>query len=165
MDRFLRLKKLILKLHEKIIDSKNVVMLWDFLYIVIIELNSYILLIYNNRQESKMIYVICAMAAAYVTILLTIFIKFEKGNQRRKVLYFTRKIFRIIYTVVYLTIIMLHLIRMGPFEAISNEEKIAIIYNIVMFVLILMIGTISFWWKKALNMILKLNICVESKNG
>jgi hypothetical protein len=151
----IRLWDLIIKLSEGFIKSKKEIMLWDLLYIGVIGLNSYILLIYNNRQEPELIYVICAAAAIYVVTLILLLIKLRRHKRRREILYSIRKIFRIIYTAVYLTIIMLHIIRMGSFETISNEQRIALIYNISMFFIIAAIGTSSFWLKKVIKKVLK----------
>lgn len=129
--------------------------LFDILYIGVIGLNSYILLIHKNQNEEKLIYVICAAAFSYVLTLIILLIKLRKKKKLRETLYLTRKIFKVIYTILYLTIIMIHLIRLSSLEEVSNGQMIVIIYNIVMFIIILLINIISFWWRKVLNMILK----------
>lgn len=155
MKWFTKLQKSIVHLYKKFSTSKKSLILWDILYVGFIGVNSYILLIYNNSNEPKMMRVICAMTVAYVTSLITILIKLREDKKLRKILYLTNKIFRLIYTATYLTIIVLHLIRLGSFKTISSFQSGAVIYNIIMFFFIAIIGTSSLWWKKALNAIIK----------
>lgn len=150
---FDKYRKLLCEFPGRFVFLKRLIFIWDILYVGVIGVNSFILLVLNNRNEHKLIYVICAMAVLYITVLLTILIKFRKSKQLRKILYSARKIFRIIYTAIYLTIIMLHLIRLGLFNTIQDEDKLNVTYNIISFIFILIVGSSSFWWKKAVNLL------------
>ncbi|NRT80719.1 uncharacterized membrane protein (DUF485 family) [Clostridium beijerinckii] len=155
MNWIVKLQESIVRFTDRFVILKKVLILWDILYVGVIGLNSYILLIYTNSNEHKMMYVMCAMAFAYTVVLTTVFVKLRKNKRMRKVLYSVKKIFRVIYTLTYLTIIILHLIRLGLFESISNIQNIDVIYNIVMFLIITLLGALSLWWKKILKFILK----------
>ena len=155
MNWIVKLQESIVRFTDRFVILKKVLILWDILYVGVIGLNSYILLIYKNFIEHKMMYVLCAMAFAYTVVLTTVFVKLRKNKRMRKVLYSVKKIFRVIYTLTYLTIIILHLIRLGLFKSISNIQNIDVIYNIVMFLIITLLGALSLWWKKILKFILK----------
>ncbi|MBK1810026.1 hypothetical protein JHL18_05130 [Clostridium sp. YIM B02505] len=151
-----KVKLLISKLYEEFRKSKSIRALWDFIYIGVIGLNSYIWLFHNNRNEPKMKYVIVGMAIVYVVTSFLLSVMFRGDKLRRQKIYLVRKIFRLIYTAVYLTIIMLHLINLGLFDTIPDGKVELLIYNIVMFIVIAITGTISLWWKKVLDIILNI---------
>lgn len=155
MNWIVKLQESIVRFTDRFVILKKVLILWDILYVGVIGLNSYILLIYTNTNEHKMMYVMCAMAFAYTMVLTTIFVKFKKDKRMRKSLYSAKKIFRVIYMLTYLTIITLHLIRLGLFKSILNIQSMDVIYNIVMFFIITILGALSLWWKKILKFMLR----------
>lgn len=155
MNWSVKLQESIVRFTDRFVILKKVLILWDILYVGVIGLNSYILLIYTNTNEHKMMYVMCAMAFAYTMVLTTIFVKFKKDKRMRKSLYSAKKIFRVIYMLTYLTIITLHLIRLGLFKSILNIQSMDVIYNIAMFFIITILGALSLWWKKILKFMLR----------
>lgn len=155
MNWIVKLQESIVRFTDRFVILKKVLILWDILYVGVIGLNSYILLIYTNTNEHKMMYVMCAMAFAYTMVLTTILVKFKKDKRMRKSLYSAKKIFRVIYMLTYLTIITLHLIRLGLFKSILNIQSMDVIYNIVMFFIITILGALSLWWKKILKFMLR----------
>ncbi|MCM1991429.1 hypothetical protein [Oceanirhabdus seepicola] len=131
--------------------------LWDILIICIIGLNSFILLYLRNQEHSDMYRVIYAFLNAYIVVFVTeiiVLLFFRRNVDLRNVLYFTRKIFRLIYTAVYLTIIMITLIHIEDY-ATPDQMQNVMIYNSVMFVGISINGTSCIWGKKLKNWVLK----------
>ncbi|WP_238900819.1 hypothetical protein [Clostridium sp. YIM B02500] len=91
MNWIVKLQESIVRFTDRFVILKKVLILWDILYVGVIGLNSYILLIYTNSNEHKMMYVMCAMAFAYTVVLTTVFVKLRKNKRMRKVLYSVKK--------------------------------------------------------------------------
>lgn len=96
---------------------------WDALNIGVISVNSFILLLYKNTNKTGMEYVICAGAIIYILVLLTQTILFRKSPvKKHELIYQTKNIFRLIYTALYLTVIMLDVITVTAQKDQGNER-------------------------------------------
>lgn len=86
-------------------------------------MNSFILLLYKNTNKTGMEYVICAGAIIYILVLLTQTILFRKSPvKKHELIYQTKNIFRLIYTALYLTVIMLDVITVTAQKDQGNER-------------------------------------------
>lgn len=83
---------------------------WEGVNIGILNLNSFLLLYYRWGRSHGMKYVICAGAAAYAIIILFQSVFYRKNPRTMQIIHQTKTVFRLIYTAVYLTAIMLDVI-------------------------------------------------------
>ena len=131
----------------------------DIFMFSVIGLNSFILLLHRHREHSGLKYVICAGAVAYLFVLTFQTIFLRKNTNRRHILIFTKKVFRIIYTAIYLTAIMLDVLVIA--EIPGKEWQIA--YNGFLFIWVALWGT-NFLWIKQIYQFLKKRICKKTNH-
>lgn len=142
-----------------VIKHKNgLLLLWDIFMFSVVGLNSFILLLYRHGNHSGLKYVICAGATSYLFVLLiqTIFLRRKTG--RRQILFFTKKIFRLIYTAIYLTAIMLDVLTIA--EVPGKEWQLS--YNGFLFIWVILWGT-NFLWLKQVYQFLKSRFDIKQK--
>ena len=84
--------------------------LWDVFSIGLLGLNSFVMLLYRDDIEAPMKYVVSAGALAYVIILLLETILLRRDPRRLKTVYRTRKVFKVIYALIYMTALMIRII-------------------------------------------------------
>lgn len=130
--------------------QRELLLLWDIFMFSVVGLNSFILLLHRHREHSSLKYVICAGAVAYLFVLLfqTIYLR-QKAN-RRHIFLTTKRIFRLIYTAIYLTAIMLDILAIA--EMPGKEYQIS--YNGFLFIWVALWGT-NFLWLGQLYQLLK----------
>lgn len=133
--------------------QNGLLLFWDVFMFSVIGLNSFILLIHRHREHSGLKYVICAGAVAYLFVLIFQTIFLWKKPNRRLILLFTKKIFRIIYTAIYLTAIMLDVLAIA--EIPGKEWQIA--YNGFLFIWVTLWGTNFLWIKQLYQVFSKLS--------
>ena len=115
-------------------------LLWDILTFGVVGVNSFILLLYKHSVRSKLKYVICIGAVAYMVILLLQAILLRKHPDRRRRLTTTKRVFRLIYTALYLTAIMMDIL-----AATLPGSELQLAYNICLFVFVSLWGTNFLW--------------------
>ena len=113
----------------------SLLLVWDIFSFAVLGLNSFILLLHD------LVYVICAGAVAYVFVMIGQTCFLFKQKRRRRILLVTKKLFRLVYTLIYLTAIMLDILILA--EAPGNE--LALAYNGCLFIWILLWGTNFLW--------------------
>ena len=118
---------------------------WEWLSFGVLGLNSFIMLYYRSAHGDIQ-YVVCAGAAGYALVLLFQSVLHRHCPQRRiQIIKLSRKVFRLIYTAVYLTSIMLNII-----AASQLPDKVPLmVYYGWLFVWAAIWGTNCFWGKKA----------------
>lgn len=130
----------------------QLLLLWDVFAFSVIGLNSYILLLHRHGTNHGLKYVICTGAVAYLFVLLMQTIMLRKAPNRRHILLFTKKIFRLIYTAIYLTAIMLDVLAIAG--APGSEWQLA--YNGYLFIWVSLWGTNFLWLKQVFQFARKL---------
>lgn len=116
-------------------------LIWDIFMFSVVGLNSFILLIHRNREHQGLIYVICAGAAAYLLVLIVQTCFLLNHEKRHKILLVTKKIFRLIYTAIYLTAIMLDVLVLVEIPG----TEITLAYNGILFIWVSLWGTNFLW--------------------
>ena len=115
---------------------------WEFLNFGVLGLNSFVLL-YLHSARSSIQAVICAGMAGYaLVLLLQVLLCRSRPRPRRLALFrLTKKVFRLIYTAIYLTAIMLDIF------AVSQRPDAAplLVYYGVLFCWVILWGTNCFW--------------------
>lgn len=118
--------------------------IWEWISFGVLGINSFIMLYYRSAQGSIQ-YVVCAGAAGYALVLLLQSILYRHYPERRmRILKLTRKVFRLIYTAVYLTFIMMNIIVAAQMQ---NGVPLMIYYGWV-FIWVAIWGTNCFWAQK-----------------
>lgn len=121
--------------------------IWEAVNIGIIGLNSFVMLYFRRHSNINMKQVIAAGAVAYALVLLaeTIALNNEKRLHWVRA---TKIIFRLIYTGIYLTCIMLDILAAKR----AGEEEVFTYYTIS-FVWVAIWGTNYLWLKSLLGLI------------
>lgn len=125
---------------------------WDIISIGVIGLASFITLYNRQGANTSMAYVIVIAMIAYVLMLGAeiLFLRVLKKDESWRIkLRTTRKVFRLIHTSIYLTIIAANLIGATKMAAMGNMDGV-IIQNIIAFVGVAVVGTSCLWRNKAL---------------
>ena len=122
-------------------------LIWDIFIFAVVGLNSFILLIYRNQEHFELKYVICAGAAAYFFVLLIQTCCLLNHEKRHKTLVTTKKVFRLIYTAIYLTSILLDVISLA--EKAGSELILA--YDGILFIWVSLWGTNCLWINQVLG--------------
>lgn len=121
---------------------------WDVLNLGVIGLNSFILLYFKCGYGDGMNQVVCFGGTAYAFVLLvqTLFLR-KMPEKRQKAVYQTKKIFRLIYTALYLTVIMLNVISVT--EVSTEGQEVLLSYYGVLFIWVSLWGTNCLWLRRA----------------
>lgn len=136
------------------LHSGRLRVLWDGFSIGVLGLNSFILLYYRYGQHNGMDYVIISGAVGYAAILFAQAIWLRaKPSKRHKTAHRIKSVFRLIYTAMYLTAIMLEVIESSAAKA-PGYEKHLMFYGIV-FLGVGLWGTNCLWLGKVLTRFLK----------
>lgn len=123
---------------------------WNVLNIGIVSVNSFILLLYKSMNKTDMEYVIGTGAAIYILVLLVQTVLYRKSPAKQHALiYRTKNIFRLIYTALYLTVIMLDVITVTAQSDYGNEAALS--YYGFLFIWVGLWGTNCLWWRKIKN--------------
>lgn len=152
---FRRLRRNLIPLLDWLrLHSGHLHMLWDGFSIGVLGLNSFILLYYRYGQHNGMDYVIISGAVGYAAILFaqSIWLR-AKPSKRHKTAHRIKSVFRLIYTAMYLTAIMLEVIEISAAKAPGYEQHL-IFYGIV-FLGVGLWGTNCLWLGKVLTRFLK----------
>ena len=129
---------------------------WEFLNFGVLGLNSFVLL-YLHSARSSIQAVVCAGMAGYaLVLLLQIFLCRSRPHPRRLELFRrTKKVFRLLYTAIYLTAIMLDIF------AVSQRPDAAPLLACygVLFCWVILWGTNCFWgialWRRVRPVVLR----------
>lgn len=149
-DKFKGISAFILKLKQ----NEKLIFLWDVVFIGIVGMNSFIILFHHNWNNEissmhidPMTKVIGAATLSYLIIFIvqvTILMRKKIYATRRAMLYTTRKVFRLVYTLVCLVIIMIKQIELGIFDS-ENLPPAVVVQSAAMFMGTLILGTTSLW--------------------
>lgn len=143
---------------DKIINNKKIITIFDYFYLGIISLNSFIWLYYSKKVTDEISYVIFWVALLYICTQLVITIIYRKQKvKRRCILYKNKRIFKCLYMLIYLSILIINIINRND---LFSDYKF-LVYNIVIFIYISITGT-SFYWFPRLKQ--KLNFLSLQKN-
>lgn len=125
----------------------------------VLGLNNFILLYYRNEQGGGFQKVVLTGAVSYAAVLSLQSISYRHTPERRmQVLKFTKKVFRLIYTAVYLTSIMMNIIVASE---TSNHVLPMVCYG-WMFIWTTLWGTNCLWIHKAIPIVCRL--CTRRKS-
>lgn len=117
---------------------------WEWFNLGVLGLNSFIMLYYRGAQGAIQ-YVVCAGALGYALVLLSQSVLYRRcPEQRMQTLKLTRKIFRLIYTAVYLTSTMMNIIVASQMQ---NSIPLMVYYGWI-FIWAAVWGTNCFWAQK-----------------
>ena len=119
----------------------GLLLLWDVVTFAVVGLNSFILLLYKYKANRGLKYVICTGTVAYLLVLLFQAVTLRKHTGRRKILLNTKRIFRLVYTAIYLTAIMIDMLAMAKMP--GNEWRLS--YNGFLFAWVVLWGTNFLW--------------------
>ena len=114
---------------------------WECFNIGLLGLNSFILLYFRQQGNESMKYVICSCALAYTLVFLAETILFRNHPNKLVFVRKTKKIFRIVYTAVYLTVIMLEIIEVSE----QPNPAFMMSYYGILFIWVAVWGTNCFW--------------------
>ena len=114
---------------------------WEGFNIGILGLNSFILIYLHEQSNEEIKYVICSAALAYALVFLSETILLRDRPQKLMIVRKTKKIFRLIYTAIYLTVIMLEIIVVAE---LPNPARIMAYYG-AMFIWVAVWGTNCLW--------------------
>lgn len=130
----------------------NVRTIWKGVNIGILGLNSFLLMFFREQDNKGIKYVICSGAAAYVLVFFMETVIFHNSPQKLTVVRKTEKIFRLIYTAIYLTAIMIDIIEVSEQP---NPDRIMAYYGAI-FIWVALWGTKCLWiqslYPKVLNL-------------
>ena len=118
--------------------------IWEGFNIGILGLNSFILIYLHEQSNTDIKYVICSAALAYALVFLTETILLRDNPQKLIIVRKTKKVFRLIYTAIYLTVIMLEIIVVSE---LPNPARIMAYYG-AMFIWVAVWGTNCLWLSK-----------------
>ena len=132
---------------DKIINNKKIIIVFDYFYLGIISLNSFIWLYYSKKVTNEISYVIFWIALLYIFTQFTITIVYRKQKlKRRYILYKNKHIFKCLYIVIYLSVLIINIINKND---LFSDYKF-LIYNLITFIYISIAGT-SFYWSSRLK--------------
>lgn len=131
-------------------------LLWDVFMFAVVGLNSFILLLHRHGTNLGLRYVICTGTVAYLFVLAIQTVMLRKAANRRSILFFTKKIFRLIYTAIYLTAIMIDIISLGG--APGTEWQMS--YNGFLFIWTVLWGT-NFLWIRQVYLFIRKRLCAD----
>ena len=114
---------------------------WEWFSFGVLGLNSFIMLYYRSTQGAIQ-YVVCAGAVGYALVLFFQTVLYRHSpDQGMRILKVTRKVFRLIYTAIYLTSIMMNIIVASQ---MSNGVPLMIYYG-WSFIWVTIWGTNCLW--------------------
>lgn len=125
---------------------------WDILSIGVMGISSFVTLFVRNQELTAMAHLIMLALIAYILLLTAEFLFLrilKKDRNWRETLRFTRKVFRLIYTAIYLTIIAANLCGTVGLAAAGDATGV-LIQNVITFIGVALIGTSCLWKDKAL---------------
>lgn len=126
--------------------------LWDFILIVFLGANSFVRLLstYSRKDIRHITYAL--MIAYIITFMIEVtgHLVYKKNAHIRHTLNFTRKVFRLIYTGVCATAIMLQIIQTNSYE--GNQSLFS---NVIKLLFTLIVGTSCLWSKIFLKWVKK----------
>lgn len=128
--------------------------IWEAFSIGILGLNSFILLYLHEDNNESIKYVICAGAFAYALIIAVQSIVYRTHPQKMTIVLRTKQIFRLIYTAVNLTAIMLDVLLVVEQP---NPERELVYYG-WLFIWAVLWGTNFLWMKRIFAKLRELKI-------
>ena len=115
---------------------------WEFLNFGVLGLNSFVLL-YLHSARSSIQAVICAGMAGYALVMLlqALLCRSRPRPRRLELFRLTKKVFRLVYTAIYLTAIMLDIF----LAAHRPDAAPLLVFHCMSFVWVALWGTNGFW--------------------
>lgn len=152
--RAMPLKEIIEKLKTKDTPEMRSILrtIWEGFNIGILGLNSFILIYLHEQSNEEIKYVICSAALAYALVFLVETILLRGNPQKLVIVRKTKKIFRLIYTAIYLTVIMLEIIVVSE---LPDPARIMAYYG-AMFIWVAVWGTNCLWLGKLQTRLVRL---------
>lgn len=144
MERFSSVKS---KISSKALRYMNSV--WEAVTIGVTSLYSFVSLYFRQKNHVGIRYVTATAAIAYIMILLAQAIALRTSPQKLPAVHLTKKVFRLIYTAIYLTSIMLDILRVAD----TPKPEYALSYYGFLFIWVALWGTNCLWLKKLVNTI------------
>ena len=136
--------------------KNGLLLLWDVFMFAVVGLNSFILLLHRHGTDLGLRYVICASTVAYLFVLAIQTIMLRKAANRRPILLFTKKIFRLIYTAIYLTAIMMDILSLGGAPETGGQMS----YNVFLFIWTALWGS-NFLWIRQMYLFIQKRLCAD----
>lgn len=122
---------------------------WEWFSIVVLGLNSFILLYYRSTRGSIQ-YVVCAGATGYFLVVVFQTILYRRQPDRRmQILKLSQRAFRLIYTAIYLTSVMLNILAISQ---TPNQTDLMAYYGLT-FIWAAAWGTNCFWLNRMVQML------------
>lgn len=134
---------------------------WEWFSVVVLGLNSFILLYHRSTREAIQ-YIVCAGATGYflVVVFQTILYR-HQPESRMRILKLSQKAFRLIYTAIYLTSVMLNILTLSQ---VPDRMNLMAYYGLT-FVWIAAWGTNCFWLNRLTQVLKRLIKRTRSENG
>lgn len=131
----------------------------EWLNFGVLGLNSFILLYYRSEQGGGFQKVVLAGAVSYAVVLFLQSISYRHTPERRmQILKITKKVFRLIYTAVYLTSIMMNIIVASE----TSNHVLPMVYYGWIFIWTTLWGTNCLWIHKVTPILSRL--CTRRKS-
>lgn len=137
------LRENIERIREKITLQRRdtLIKIWEGINIGILGLNSFIMVYLREQGHVALKYVICSGALAYALAFLIETLLLRNHPQKLVVIRKTKKIFRLIYAAIYLTVIMINIIEVSEQP---NPARMMAYYG-AMFIWAALWGTNCLW--------------------
>lgn len=84
---------------------------WSIVSMIVLAVNSYIVMLYCNRDDHDITYVVVAMLLIYLIVMPLLAYRLKARPRRKRIMERVNKGFRVFYTGLSLTVIVLNMIR------------------------------------------------------
>lgn len=128
---------------------EGLLLFWDFFMFSVVGFNSFILLLRKSQGHQELSHVICAGASVYLLVLIIQTRLLLKHQRRHKTLLICKKVFRLVYTAIYLTAIMLDVLALTQTEGTERT----LVYKGFLFIWVSLWGTNFLWIKQVWRLI------------
>lgn len=84
---------------------------WSIVSMIVLAVNSYVVMLYRNRDDHDITYVVAAMLLIYLIVMPLLAYRLKAQPRRKRIMERVNKGFRVFYTGLSLTVIVLDMIR------------------------------------------------------
>lgn len=135
--------------------AKKLAMLpWDMVSVIVLAVNSYITLLYRNRDMFDIVYIMLFLIIAYFVTMPLLAHKLKHHTRGKLIFERVNKGFRVFYTGISLTSVILNMIRTSTANTLHNfmaEQR----DKIPTLLIIAIMGLSCFWLPKPLSKLMK----------
>lgn len=139
-----------MELIEKI---KKQNMPWSIVSMMVLAINSYVLMLYRNRENQSITYIVVVMILLYLIVMPLLTCRLKQHPKRQRILGRVNKGFRVFYTGISLTAVILNMIAASP---VVEESLDAFIVEqqgkAPLLILTAVMGFSCFWSPKLITM-------------